>query len=527
MSLSTLLIILATSSPFATVIHVPGDQPTIQEGIFYASESDTVLVAPGVYTGYRNRDIDFYGRNIVLKSEAGPEVTIIDCQATETDRHRGVAFSHGETSAAVLDGFTIRGGYAPWWAVDEFSTGGGILCDNNSNPTIIDNIIYDNHATGNSGYGGGISVHYSSPTIENNVIYENSSTFFGGGISSDGGDPVIRGNEISRNVSVYGGGIECAGGEPVIEGNDIVENEAASGGGIRCDLSAAVISSNLIYRNSGGSGGGIYAGSAAAEITGNTIVENYGSDGGGIACRGDVLITGNVMLRNFATRGGAVSFINSSATLTSNTISENVASLGSGLWLHNNSYPSVTNCIIGFGTSTHTGPMYPVYCDDPTAAATLTGCDVFGNSWGDWIGCIENQAGIDGNFSADPMFCSYYTGSYELQGASPCTPANSPNGELVGALGIGCAYVCGDADQDGAATEIDVEHLASCYFGLGCEIELLLQSVDMDCSGAIGINDLILLAGYVHGYGPMPCCAGPPKRPEWPDRGSDLGLPGR
>lgn len=86
----------------AAVIHVPGDQPTIQEGIDAAQNGDTVLVAAGTWV----EDINFQGKSISVTSESGPAVTTIDSGPFKSV----VTFAGGETLDALLEGFTITGG---------------------------------------------------------------------------------------------------------------------------------------------------------------------------------------------------------------------------------------------------------------------------------------------------------------------------------------------------------------------------------------------------------------------------------
>ncbi len=66
--------------------------------------------------------------------------------------------------------------------------------------------------------------------------------------------------------------------------------------------------------------------------------------------------------------------------------------------------------------------------------------DVFANTGGDWD-AIPGYLGIDGNFSADPLFCDPASDDYHLQNISPCALGRHPDGAdcgLIGALGIGC-----------------------------------------------------------------------------------------
>ncbi|MHC4543702.1 MAG: hypothetical protein ACYTDW_03315, partial [Planctomycetota bacterium] len=155
--LAMLVFLLGMASTTNAVIrYVPDQYSTIQAAINASNNDDTVLVADGIYTGEGNRDIDFGGRTITVKSENGPGNCIIDCLGGSADQHRGFVFKNGEGTDSILDGFTITHGY--------ISSGGGVYC-RNSSPSILNCIISMNRA---STHGGGILCYRDcSPAITN------------------------------------------------------------------------------------------------------------------------------------------------------------------------------------------------------------------------------------------------------------------------------------------------------------------------------------------------------------------------
>jgi hypothetical protein len=103
-----LCVVLVSSAPAEIVVDNGGggDYLTIQEGITAASEGETVRVIEGTYTGAGNRNLDFGTKNIVLRSNAGAEVTTIDLENVLGNR----AFqfiSSGQDTSCVIDGFTV------------------------------------------------------------------------------------------------------------------------------------------------------------------------------------------------------------------------------------------------------------------------------------------------------------------------------------------------------------------------------------------------------------------------------------
>ena len=260
------LFLLSQSNVLAATIHVPADQPTIQAGIDAAVNGDTVLVADGIYTGSGNRDIDFLGKAILLKSQNGQQYTIIDCEATTSDRHRGFIFQTGEDTASILDGFTITNAVAKSW--DGYYSGGGIAIDSCS-PTIRSCVFIDNRAD----YGGAIYAGYSSTFISN--------CLFKGNIAVTGGGAI-------RGYSIYTQDTRIT-----IIGCTFVNNDAENGSAIHSLGDTIAIYNSIFARNAG-----------AALINGYdwipqlTCTDIYGNSGGDWT--GDILdqlgVNGNISI---------------------------------------------------------------------------------------------------------------------------------------------------------------------------------------------------------------------------------------
>ena len=90
------------------ILRVPSEYPTIQSTVDDAVDGDTVLVAPGTYTGNGNRDIDYFGKSIVVTSELGADSTVIDVEGSEDDPHRGFHLHSNESYDARIEGFAVR-----------------------------------------------------------------------------------------------------------------------------------------------------------------------------------------------------------------------------------------------------------------------------------------------------------------------------------------------------------------------------------------------------------------------------------
>jgi hypothetical protein len=257
---------------------------TITKALSVSSAAgDSIKVAPGTYNTAIGEIFPIeMPTDRKLIGTAGANTTIIDASGSKQRVFNCV----GHSSATIIQGFTITGGFA----MDSTSAGvtgkgGGLYISGGSQTVIQQNIItrdtargYDFYQAGagalNGGncYGGGIYIVSSAPVIRNNVISHNFA-YGGGGQDFRGG---WSGNGAAGG-NADGGGIHAAfGGASVIVNNTFYGNRATGGlGGSSNSLNAG---------NGGNAAAGALNAGASAFVSNNIFCNNAalgGTVGGG------------------------------------------------------------------------------------------------------------------------------------------------------------------------------------------------------------------------------------------------------
>lgn len=403
---------LNASVALSTIIHVPSDQPTIQAGIDAAVNGDTVLVAPGTYTGDGNRDIDFQGKRLVVTSESGADGAVVNCEGTFENRHRGFTFVTGEDSLSILMGFTVRNGFGPNIGSDS-SVGGGALIYSSS-PRIEGCIFEDNKA---ADAGGAIYILNSSQSRILRCSFSRNTAGYRNGVTDD------------YRVG-YGGAVRCVSSVVVMERCTYLDNSANVGGGTSAIGSTVVIDSCNFTSNlattfvtfepiNPGAGGAIHCYFSALTLKLTRIVKNKafplpvlsyeGGIGGGVAASQSQVDIYRCTL-----------FGNEAANAPGNNAGE-----GGGIFA-TGSHVNVLGTLIVYSAA---GGAY--WCGADQDSTSFTCSNLFANSGGDWESCIAMFEGTQGNLSLDPHFCDTSSG-LSLSATSPCLAFNNSCGLDIG-----------------------------------------------------------------------------------------------
>jgi len=375
-----LLALCVPASGSTYVVHPDGtgDFPTIAGAIDFAVNGDVIELTDGVFTGTGNRDIDFGGRAITVRSQSGDaENCIIDCEGSASDPHRGFIFQNGEGPDSRLERVTIRHGWADYY-------GGGIFCDDGTSPTIWRCTLYKNEAD----YGGGLR---------------------------GGGSSTITGCSFVENVSVRGGGIgRLPGG--VLESCSFIGNTATYGGGIyiRSSCSPTLLGCTFENNTASHSGGGMHIEQHSNPLLG--------------ACS---------FIGNSAPIGAAIDIsIECSPRIANCTIVGNSSTYTGVVAVFEYCAPSIENTIIAFSEAGQAVTAYDggvtLTCCDLYGNA--------GGDWvgtiADQLG-IDGNISEDPLFCGD----EYPDEPYTLEWYSPCSPYGNTECGFIGAWDLACGFV--------------------------------------------------------------------------------------
>jgi len=414
---------------FATTWHVhpnpdSGHATTIQEGIYLASPADTVLVACGTYYDCTHQDL--YGdyncvimqSGVCLRSETGEaDCVTIDAQGSG----RGI-YCYGVDGSAKIEGFTITHGYLP------LRGGGGMLCYDSS-PRLT-NCTFSENVVDSVGSGGGMKCYNSSPTLTG-CMFSGNCAMNGGGIHSMLSSVRLSSCTFSSDSAANWGGGICFDTDSADSIVDCIflDNIARQGGGVYFQMSSPPLARCVFSGNTGRNcGGGIMCGGSSPRLTHCIFSQNSAQWGG---LRSSLWDGSGGAVMSFGLTPQTMSF----PTLSGCTLYRNsVVDKGAGIYSFSLSIVTVENTIIASGTS-----GAAVWCEQG-ATITLSCSDVYDNAGGDWIGCILGQEGINGNFSAPPLFCEPESGDFSISEYSPCAPSHSPPGcGLIGADSVACS----------------------------------------------------------------------------------------
>ena len=369
---------------------------------------------------------------------------------------------------AVLDGFTITGGYAN----DLGMTGAGMVCYFAS-PVIVRCRFADNIAYSDADMvrGAGMAIYAGRPVLQNceftnNMAFGDGTVSWGGGLYNTSGYPRIISCHFSHNVvagsgAIYqGAALYSDEGQITLAGCEFGQNVAlyGTGGAIasvtgsstRPVNSSIRLSDCTLQYNAADDGGAIYNGeSSALDVDkclflhnstinygrGGAIYDEHGgtvsfsrcrfvgnkaqSDGGAVYRRTGERpepgfdVTNCAFSGNSARRGGAAYYIGQSRPQFVNcTLAANEAYTGGALYL-DLSTPTLKNCILWFNKPDQIYPVAPWRLQ-------VTFCDVQGG-WAE-----ETNIGADPKF-ADLLGPDKQAGTEDdnpqLTADSPCIDA--------------------------------------------------------------------------------------------------------
>lgn len=331
----------------------------------------------GIYAAGSNSILNISGGSITNNEARGTGATS-GSSSSYNSYGAGIYITGGElnvSGTAVISDNTGTGYYV---------YGGGVYLGSGVKMVMDGGKISGNKAIGTSSssrYGGGIYSTGGNLTIKGGIIENNTNTYYGGGVYSTAGSFSMSGGTIQGNESYYGGGLYLNGGYSSsrysITGSVIQKNSSQYGGGIYTSNSYLDILQGVEIKenNAVSSGGGLYISGNTIKVTESYLKDNTAQYGGGVCTIGGVIyledteVSGNQATENgggFFNNGGT-SYIGTGSSLTNNTAVNQGSScyISSAMWFLGGTYDSKNTEAGKFGIylDISTTSSYRIYID--------------------------------------------------------------------------------------------------------------------------------------------------------------------
>jgi len=378
---------------------------TIQHGVDIAVDGDTVLLMPGTYAGEGNVGVSIVGKSISLIGDSGADMTIVDAVDT-------IGIMIGEET---YPGLALKG-------IKYINSNRAISAGTYS--LTIEDCIFDNN---NLAIDGEYAVSlYKCNFLNNDTAVYDPGSFFSDYYSIDsctfiGNALSIRaGGDVTNSYFADGGTALKITVHELYVDNCIFEGHSDTlfnlGWG-RIDISNSVISNNfgpILYS----SGGGEYA--EARFRFENTIITN---NQGGMNLDNSSMI--DIISCLYAFNSGGIHIASPDPVIRQLMFHNStfVYNDTSALTISNPYYQryDIANCIIS--NNAGYGIEFPEELSDPDINIAYN--NVYGNTLGNYYR-YDDQTGINGNISTDPLFIGGEPFDFHLRLASPCIDAGDP-----------------------------------------------------------------------------------------------------
>jgi C1A family cysteine protease len=361
----------------------------IQLALNAAASGDTVLLAPGRYSGSMNTELFAGGKSLVIKAAGGPGTAILDGGSKR--RHFRLSSSGTADARLQLQGLNL------WNGLDA-NRGGAILSEG------VALVLEDCELAGCTALaergGGGALWTDASLRLTRCVLRENRSGGSGGAIHVAGSTVELDGCVLAGNAAAgEGGAISQVGGMLAVAHSRFLDNRAGLRGGALALM-------------------GVSAGLDALRFSGNQVENGPGAlrGGGALAWEApgaDLLITNCLFTDNEAPVGGALRvdggrFSASQITCWGNRATERGGALA--LLAPAGSGPELGNSIFWGNLAPAAAEILAMGSLAPRA------CLVAGGLGGQPV------------LSEDPRFVDAAGGDFRLAESSPCLGAGDPAG---------------------------------------------------------------------------------------------------